>query len=187
MKKYIAFILVFALCLSLCACSATNSTNAKPEQSGPITTVDIESYATVGRIPEYDVGLGGTMGDVRAQFLGSDSLIYEVLSDIHTLSFDSVTYYMDRQSYVVTGLLVKGAAFELQGTVTPEKMVELLGEPESAGVPDVSNVSLYENATGEEWMQVYKMGENTLVFYYLSGEYVGTLLYSTNSFTLIGE
>ena len=68
-----------------------------------------------------------------------------------------------------------------------EKMVELLGEPESAGVPDVSNVSLYENATGEEWMQVYKMGENTLVFYYLSGEYVGTLLYSTNSFTLIGE
>ena len=189
MKKYIALILAFALVISLCGCGGNgNVIDAGNDVSSeaPLTTVDIANYATVGRFPELNVGIGGIMGDVRAQYMGNSSLSYTSKPGIHILSCDSTSYYMTTD-YNVVAVMTNNEVFGLKNTTTPDKLAAFLGEPAVAGVPDLAKLDPYGNVSGDKWSQSYTMGENTLVFYYLSGKLYATLLYKTGSFSLVGE
>lgn len=189
MKKIIACLLLFCIAVSICGCGGNNNvTDAGNEISseGPLTTLDVCGYASVGRIPELEVGIGGLMGDVRAQFTG-DSLSYAVQSNMHTLSCESVTYYMTTGDYKVVAILASGKVFEFKNNPTPDELVAFLGEPVTSGVPDLAKFDPYSNVSGDKWSQTYTMGENTLVFYYLQGELYTTLLYKTGGFALLGE
>lgn len=191
MKKYIALLMVFALVISLCGCGGSNGdvTDAGNDVSSeaPLTTVDISNYATIGRFPELNVGIGGIMGDVRVQYAGNPSLSYSSVTGIHILSCDSTTYYMTVGDYKVVAVMTNKEVFGLKNTTTPDKLAAFLGEPVTADVPNITKIDPYGNVSGDKWSQTYTMGENTLVFYYLSGKLYGTLLYKTGAFALVGE
>lgn len=189
MKKLIAFLLILTLSFALCGCAGVApDSSEEPSSEAPITTVDVLGYASIGRFPEFDVGLGGSMGDVRAQYLGVTTPSYAAVSGMHTLSADSTTYYMTTGDYNVIAILTSKQVMGFSDNVTPDKLAGLLGEPVAAGVPDISKLDPYGNISGgDSWMQTYISGDNTIVFYYLAGKLHSTLIYKTGAFALLGE
>ena len=193
MKKLIVLLLVLVLTFSVVGCSDGN-TNDVGNQSmvsseTPFTTVDIMNYTLVGRFPEFDLGLGSIMGDIRAEYLNTSySPEYKAVSGMHTLSVDSSVYYMTKEDYKTVAILTTKPVFGFTSEVTPEKLAEHLGAPVSEATPDLSKLNPYTNLadTDVTLSQTYTSGENTVVFYYLNGTLSATLIYKTGSFSLIG-
>ena len=190
MKKLIALVLALVLMVFAAGCAGGFGNNGNPSEVSseiPFTTVDIMNYTSVGRFPEFNLGLGCIMGDVRAEYQGDGKMPeYKAVSGMHTLAVDSSTYFMTKADYKVVAIITQKSVFGFNVEVTPENLTAHLGEPTSSFIPDTSKLNPYGTATGETLANSYVSGENTVVFYFLQGKLHSTLIYKTGSFSLIG-
>ncbi len=192
MEKIIALLLAVLMLFALCGCngdegkSVGGSVEGETSSETPLTTIDIIAQLSIGRFPEFNIGLGSVMGDVRAEY-GNQNLSYSAQNEMHVLSGNSNIFYMEKNSYLVIAIFTEKHVFGLADSVTPDQIVKHLGEPKSASTPDISKFDPYGNISGADtWMQVYESGENTMVFYYLGGTIHSTLIYKTSDFTMLG-
>ncbi len=183
MKKLISIILVVIFCLSLVGCGENSvNTSDTPESKEPLTTVNIAEVASTGAIPEFSVGLGNIMGDVRAEYLGDSSLVFYEKNGLYVITCQNNTYFMKKDNFAVIGLMTENVAFGIKKTETSQRIKEYLGEPAKVFTPD-GTIDVYGNQEGTKTAYSYTYGDFTVTFYFLSDTLHSTILYKTDSLT----
>lgn len=186
MKKFLSvFLSLCVLMFAACACAGGNTDtgsdnkNSAANANVPVTDVNISQYASEGRISGFTLGLGNVMGDVRAQFLGDDSLKFEDKGGFYTLIGGKTKYYIDKDTYKVVGVLTSEQTYGIKESATPDEMAAYLGQPAATATPTEA-AAVYGSDAGDRLSQTYNFGSYTLTFYFLSGKIYATLIYPSD-------
>ncbi len=180
MKRLISCALVLMLALSAAACAGGDSEDKQSGNSSEktaVTDINVAQYASEGKISGFVLTIGNSMGDVRAQFSGDLTLRFEEAAGFYTLIGGNTTYFIDKSSYEVVGILTKDQAYGIRSTATPDELAEYLGQPTGTATPADSTAMIYGSDTGDRLSQTYEFGDYRVTFYFLSGRIYSTMLY----------
>lgn len=181
MKKLFVLFLIAAMVVTLAACGGKSgeTPSEKADPDAPITTVDVLKAAGEGTIPELPVGLTVKMGDVRAAYLGAETLEFDSDNGWNRLYGAEAGYYIKPDGFTVEAAWKLGDAYGLTSSATPEAVTALLGAPTHSG-----NVSLtLPSVDTSAWtVQGYTCGEYTLDLLFNGASFAGAFLCRSETF-----